>query len=409
MAYQSLEEALKADGTPYVEVTDADIADGDLVTADAKPRYPIVISLAAEAVANDEITPLRDYVNAGGFLWVGSSSFTRNPNGTTRGNFAFSPEMGVHMVNGNLSNWALSASFAKTGDHRLTAHIPSGSIMWSGKQSSDTTAWANDSRWVWQVANDDAQVLANGGGGVELATKTYGSGRFLYDAELQPLLGDSGYSSSTFAYVIYRRAIEWAFENAGMPIVKVSPWQYQYDAAGMVRHDYENFAGTIAGIESSAQYENSVGMKGDYYFTTGTIRIGSPDNQFDDATKADVIASLRNAVTSYGATIGSHNGGLSNPTGSPTDPTAYDYWHWGPDTALDTSPPGYASGYAYAQESLKTSFEDIEAWMGSSPYPGATGLPRSTMAALDAERPATVHEPSSARTSTKGVRVRIRS
>ena len=115
-------------------------------------------------------------------------------------------------------------------------------------------------------------------------------------------------------------------------------------------------------------------MKGDYYFTTGTVRIGSPDNQFDDSTKADVIASLRNAVTNSGATIGSHNGGLSNPTGSPTEPTAYDYWHWGPDPALDTSPPGYASGYAYAQESLETSFEDIETWIGASPCPGATGL-----------------------------------
>ena len=71
VAYQSLEEALKSDGTPYVEVRDADIAAGELVTADAKPRYPIVISLAAEAVANGEITPLRDYVSAGGFLWSG--------------------------------------------------------------------------------------------------------------------------------------------------------------------------------------------------------------------------------------------------------------------------------------------------------------------------------------------------
>ena len=125
--------------------------------------------------------------------------------------------------------------------------FPADPFIWSGKHSSNTTAWANDSRWVWQVANDDAQVLAKGGGGVELATKAYGNGRFIYDAELQPLLGDSGYSSRTFAYVIYRRAIEWAFENAGMPIVKVSPWQYPYDAAGIVRHDYENFAGTMPG------------------------------------------------------------------------------------------------------------------------------------------------------------------
>ncbi len=52
VAYQSLEEALKSDGTPYVEVSDSDIAAGKLLTTDGVPRYPIVISLAAEAIAD---------------------------------------------------------------------------------------------------------------------------------------------------------------------------------------------------------------------------------------------------------------------------------------------------------------------------------------------------------------------
>ena len=107
VAHQSLEEALQSDGTPYVEVSDADIAAGELLTADGLPRYPIVISLAAEAIANNEVQPLRDYVDAGGFLMAGSSSFTRNPNGTTRGNFALSDEMGLDMTTNTLSNWAV--------------------------------------------------------------------------------------------------------------------------------------------------------------------------------------------------------------------------------------------------------------------------------------------------------------
>src|SRR5205085_7197535 len=41
----------------------------------------------------------------------------------------------------------------------------------------------------------------------------------------------------------------------------------------------------------------------------------------------------------------------------------YDFWHWGPDEALDTIPPGYTSGKAYAQASLAASFSDIENWL----------------------------------------------
>ena len=69
--YESLKEALRSDGTPFVEVTDADISAGRLLNADGTPRYPIVISLASEAIRNDEVVPLRSYVVAGGFLFVG--------------------------------------------------------------------------------------------------------------------------------------------------------------------------------------------------------------------------------------------------------------------------------------------------------------------------------------------------
>ena len=34
-----------------------------------------------------------------------------------------------------------------------------------------------------------------------------------------------------YAYLIYRHAIEWAFEAANLPIIKLSPWRYEYDAA----------------------------------------------------------------------------------------------------------------------------------------------------------------------------------
>ena len=41
----------------------------------------------------------------------------------------------------------------------------------------------------------------------------------------------------------------------------------------------------------------------------------------------------------------------------------FQYWHWGPDEALDVTPPGYASGNEYAKQSISFSFEDIEDWL----------------------------------------------
>ncbi|MEP7112360.1 MAG: Ig-like domain-containing protein [Ilumatobacteraceae bacterium] len=373
VAYQSLETALRADGTPYVEVTDADIAAGHLLTASGRAKFPIVVSLAAEAIADDEVAPLNAYVNAGGFLFVGSSSFTRHPDGTSRGNFGLADLMGLHMTTPTLQDWVLNYNLTKVGDSRLTRDLPAGTVDWNGKASFDTTAWGNTGSWAWQATADDAQVLATTSfGTVMLATKQagVGSGRVIYDAQLQPLLGDTGYSSSAFAYAIYRRAIEWAFESAGMPIIKLSPWQYPYDAAGVVRHDYENYFGAVAAIPSAAAFEASVGMKGDYYFTTGILRLGS-EYPVSDQEKAAAIDGIRYAASHYGTTIGSHNGGLPNPAGSPTDPAAYDYFHWGPDQALDMTSfppadPPYTSGYDYAKRSLAQSFADIEGWMGTS-------------------------------------------
>jgi len=107
---ESIKELLRSDGTPFAEVSDADISAGQLLTADGKPRYPIFISLASEAIRDDEITPLRNYVSAGGFIFAGSSAFTRNPNGTTRGDFALASELGLHTTNPSLSNWYQIAS-----------------------------------------------------------------------------------------------------------------------------------------------------------------------------------------------------------------------------------------------------------------------------------------------------------
>ncbi len=127
----SLKETLRSDGTAFTVVGDSNIVSGTLLDANGQPVYPIVISLASEAVTDDEAAQLTNYVAAGGFLFVGSSAFTRYPDGTTRSNFAMADEMGVNMINPALTNWVYDTVFSKVTDHRLVSQIPSGNA-WLG-------------------------------------------------------------------------------------------------------------------------------------------------------------------------------------------------------------------------------------------------------------------------------------
>ncbi|MBZ5536430.1 MAG: hypothetical protein LAO31_10780, partial [Acidobacteriia bacterium] len=342
---ESLKEALRSDGTPFVVVSDADIRAGSLLNPDGSPRYPIVISLASEAVSNDEVTPLQNYVSAGGFLLVGSSAFTRNPDGSTRGDFALADAMGLHMANPGLQNWYQNSGFSKTTEHRLVSHIPAGDLFWRMPLTSEDIPWGiwpdyqplELLTYAWQVNAGDATVIARGNGTPYVATKSYGRGQFIYHAGMQPLMGFSGNAPGMYAYGIFRNAIEWAFESANLPLVKVSPWPYPYNAAYVVRHDFNNVQWEINTLEASAWYESLMGAKGDYYICTGTVRV-------EMGNSPTVIDGLRTAVSSWGATIGSHNGGLPNPNNPNLSMSDLYYWHWGPDEALDILPPGYASG-----------------------------------------------------------------
>jgi len=359
-----LKEALRSDGTPFVEISDSDIAAGKLRSPDGSPRYPILISLASEAIHANEVGPLRDYVNAGGFMLIGSSSFTRNPDGTSRGNFALASEMGVRMAIPGLLNWYENKHFTKTDNNWLISHIPSGQLVWRAPLTSNEIPSGvspahtiHNAHPVWHVVTNGALVLAEGDQGPLLTLKQYGQGYIVYHGALQPLLGHSGFDTSMYAYLIYRKTIDLAFQILKAPMVRVNPWRYPYDAALLARHDFEHRLDLIQAIEASAQFEKAAGAKGEYYFSTGALR------SYSDLDKESIISSLRSAVSSYGATIGSHNGGLPNPVNPALLPSDYDYWHWGADEALDTIMPGYASGREYAKASILASFQDIEGWL----------------------------------------------
>lgn len=362
---ESMKEALKSDGTSFTVVGDSNITSGVLIT-NGLPRFPLVISLSAEAIRDDEISVFTNYVAAGGFLFVGSSSFTRNTNGLSRGDFAIADALGLHTTVAGLTNWAFNNTVTRLIDHRLTAHLPAGALTWRMPSSSEEIPWgiSPDHPFlaphdVWRVTATDATVLAQGDTSPFLTIKQYGKGYFIYCAAFQPLMGHSGFAPSTYAYVIFRRAIEWAFESFNMPVPRISPWPYQYEAALMVRHDLENFTNEVAAIESSAQFEFTNHALGDYYFCTGTLR----DDAWPTFDTNSIVAGLRRAVTNWGATIGPHNGGLKNPNNNALLRGDYDYWHWGTDEALATNPPGYASGKAYATISLSNSFREVESWL----------------------------------------------
>jgi hypothetical protein len=359
----SVKEALRSDGTAYEVVGDVDISSGRLLAANGQPRCPIVISLASEAIRDDEIAQLTNYVAAGGTLLVGSSAFRRNPDGTPRGDFAFANQMGVHMVTAGLMNWGVNNTFTKSSDHRLISHIPSGVLTWRLPSAAEEIPWGISpdhpflaAHAAWQVQASDATILAQGDAYPYLLTKLFGKGQFIYLAPMQPLMGFNSFAPTMYSYVTFRKAIEWAFESAKLPVPKVSPWPYAYDAAFVLRRDLENYTNAIATVAASAQIDYTNGATGDYYFCTGTLR--------EDAAAAyntnTIIAGLRQAVTNYGAGIYPHNGGLKNPNNPSLTHAQLDYWHWGPDEALDVTPTNYPSGKSYALASISNSFHDVE-------------------------------------------------
>ena len=204
---EALKEALRSDGTPFVVVTDADIAAGKLLTTTGAPAYPIVISLANEAISSNEITPLLNYVSAGGYLFIGGSSFTRNPNGTTLGDFALASQMGLHMAASNLQNWYPNTTFTNSSSSNpLTSHIPVGTSAWQMPLTSEDISWGTSphpgsqsqiepNHYIWQVTPSNATVIATGDNGLPyIASRSYGQGQFIYDAAMQPLMGFGGFS-----------------------------------------------------------------------------------------------------------------------------------------------------------------------------------------------------------------------
>ena len=98
-AVRFLEEALKSDGTPYVELTGSQIDSGALFSSGTL-NYPILISIGTECVSDTQINQIRSFASAGGTVFAGGASWTRDSSGNLRTSgghptFALSTEMGL--------------------------------------------------------------------------------------------------------------------------------------------------------------------------------------------------------------------------------------------------------------------------------------------------------------------------
>jgi len=340
--YSLLEEALRSDGTPFVELSDKDIENGRLLTPQGLPKYPIFFSLAAECISSDEAAAIKNYVEAGGFVYVGSSSWTRNADGSphfsesfqvpSKYTFWLSTEMGLDSLptfqdlpRPELSDkeWLNSWSFVgntgrgllvdTTTSHRLVGHIPKGlRLSWILPERYDLCPTHNTTHLAWATITKSATVLATfewtgpttvnpeGYTNIPLiAFNPYGNGYFIYHSELAPLAGWGGFSVDSFEYTFFRKAIEWAFELNGAPLIRFAPWPYPKKAAFIARHDCCEPEG-IQPMPTYVALEKEGGIQSEYYVVTDSVGVIDPATTLKQA-KLD------------GAYIGSHSSSHISP------------------------------------------------------------------------------------------------
>ncbi len=159
-ASEFLIRALDSDGTPYDLVSDAQIEAGQLFENGAL-RYPILISLGNEALSDTARDQIRSFVSNGGHAYVGSSSWTKYPNGQPRPNFALGPEMGLAGA-----GWTVVHDLARVGTSTMVNQLPAGvPLRWFLPTRYDITRipthFLSDvtedrliyggSHWIWSV------------------------------------------------------------------------------------------------------------------------------------------------------------------------------------------------------------------------------------------------------------------
>ena len=137
---ESVKEALRSDGTAFTVVGDSNITAGRVADqwAVVSPKYPIVISLASEAMDDREIAPLTNYVAAGAFCWWARRRSRETPTARRASRFRVRQRDGHY--DGYTGACQLDGEqdyFTKQLDHRLVSHIPAGELAWNLPSSAE--------------------------------------------------------------------------------------------------------------------------------------------------------------------------------------------------------------------------------------------------------------------------------
>lgn len=168
--HRFLEEAFQSDGTQYVLVSDAMIAGGALLDVAGNPYYPILISLAQEAVSDVVVNAVRSYAAAGGFVYLGSAAFTKYENGAPRWAatpgrqaLALGPELGL-----SSGYWRLMYAAARDSSDPIVDELPMSTPLfwwmpwrWDLHHFGPTFGRYNllwqGPHWVWSASSLGAQ------------------------------------------------------------------------------------------------------------------------------------------------------------------------------------------------------------------------------------------------------------
>ncbi len=129
---QFLEEALRADGITFVEVTDSQIDNGALLL-NGKPKYPILFSIGAEGISDVTASSIAVFAWAGGHVYVSGSSWTRLADGSPRFDSSKRPTMALaNAVGITTPAWFLTSGVTTPSslDLRVNHLMPSSSYDW---------------------------------------------------------------------------------------------------------------------------------------------------------------------------------------------------------------------------------------------------------------------------------------
>lgn len=336
-AYTALEEILNSHKIPFVELSDAEIESGQLMTDSSTVRYPILFSLNNEVVSKEAVEQIRRYVSSSGTVFFSYNSFTRlaeEPGPRAPKDCFVFDELGLYCM--HESNTIYSDTLEKQRDHYIVRHIPTGELAWRmslyrttpfhsflvGSRREDTVLALGkilERKWSFRNILEGVSGIItykyNETQTVNTALVPLGNGSFIYNSQVNLFWGRYQGEPAIPGAVMALESIRWAFNRTLTPLVEIRPWG-EYDAAFMQRFDVEVEYPVFAEIFTKVlAVLDRYSARGVFYIVADQGRRGAYEDGFEfvKITDAPVSMLIQNAQR-LGHVIGSHS-----------------TWHVGPD------------------------------------------------------------------------------